>query len=122
MPTVAAARSISPTELRRSSAWRRSKSPSSTRLMAPDEVAAIFVEPIQGEGGYIVPPPEFHRDLRAICEKHGILFVADEVQSGMGRTGRCAPSSIGASSRTSSAWPKALHRACRWARSWPART
>src|SRR5580698_6186027 len=61
------------------------------RLMAPDEVAAIFVEPIQGEGGYIVPPPEFHRDLRALTEKHGILLVADEVQSGMGRTGRmCA--------------------------------
>jgi len=61
------------------------------RLMAPDEVAAIFVEPIQGEGGYIVPPPEFHRELKAICEKYGILYVADEVQSGMGRTGRmCA--------------------------------
>ncbi|HEX4069680.1 MAG TPA: acetyl ornithine aminotransferase family protein [Planctomycetaceae bacterium] len=61
------------------------------RLMAPDEVAAIFVEPVQGEGGYIVPPPEFHRDLKALTEKHGILFVADEVQSGMGRTGRmCA--------------------------------
>ena len=61
------------------------------RLMAPDEVAAIFVEPIQGEGGYIVPPPEFHRDLKALTEKHGILLVADEVQSGMGRTGRmCA--------------------------------
>jgi 4-aminobutyrate aminotransferase len=59
--------------------------------MAPDEVAAIFVEPIQGEGGYIVPPPEFHRDLRALTEKHGILLVADEVQSGIGRTGRmCA--------------------------------
>ena len=62
-----------------------------SRLMSPDEVAAIFVEPIQGEGGYIVPPPDFHRGLKAICEKHGILFVADEVQSGMGRTGRmCA--------------------------------
>ena len=61
------------------------------RLMAPDEVAAIFVEPIQGEGGYIVPPPEFHRELKAICEKYGILYVVDEVQSGMGRTGRmCA--------------------------------
>jgi 4-aminobutyrate aminotransferase len=61
------------------------------RLMAPEEVAALFVEPIQGEGGYIVPPPEFHRDLRALTHKHGILFVADEVQSGMGRTGKmCA--------------------------------
>jgi 4-aminobutyrate aminotransferase len=53
-----------------------------------DEVAAIFVEPVQGEGGYIVPPPEFHPRLKALCEKHGILFVADEVQSGIGRTGK----------------------------------
>lgn len=53
-----------------------------------DEVAAIFVEPIQGEGGYVVPPPEFHPRLKALCEKHGILFVADEVQSGIGRTGK----------------------------------
>ncbi len=56
--------------------------------MSPEEVAAVFVEPIQGEGGYIVPPPEFHRELRRITAKWGILYVADEVQSGMGRTGR----------------------------------
>lgn len=54
----------------------------------PEEVAAIFVEPIQGEGGYIVPPPLFLSALKALAEKYGILFVADEVQSGMGRTGR----------------------------------
>jgi 4-aminobutyrate aminotransferase len=61
------------------------------KLVAPEEVAAIVVEPIQGEGGYIVPPPEFHRDLKAIAEKYGILYVVDEIQSGMGRTGRmCA--------------------------------
>jgi 4-aminobutyrate aminotransferase len=53
-----------------------------------EEVAAIFVEPIQGEGGYIVPPPEFHRELKKIAEKYGILYVADEVQAGMGRTGK----------------------------------
>ncbi len=53
-----------------------------------EEVAAIFVEPIQGEGGYIVPPPEFHRELTKITKKYGILYVADEVQSGMGRTGK----------------------------------
>jgi len=53
-----------------------------------EEVAAIFVEPIQGEGGYIVPPPEFHRELKKIAQKYGILYVADEVQSGMGRTGK----------------------------------
>jgi 4-aminobutyrate aminotransferase len=54
----------------------------------PEEVAAIFVEPIQGEGGYIVPPPEFHRELNKIAKNYGILYVADEVQSGMGRTGK----------------------------------
>ncbi|HOV87581.1 MAG TPA: acetyl ornithine aminotransferase family protein [Syntrophobacteraceae bacterium] len=54
----------------------------------PEEVAAIFVEPIQGEGGYIVPPPEFHRELFRVARNYGILYVADEVQSGMGRTGK----------------------------------
>jgi 4-aminobutyrate aminotransferase len=56
--------------------------------MPPEEVAAIFVEPIQGEGGYIVPPPEFHEELHRIAKKYGILYVVDEVQSGMGRTGK----------------------------------
>jgi 4-aminobutyrate aminotransferase len=54
----------------------------------PDEVAAIFVEPIQGEGGYVVPPDDFHPRLKALAGKHGILYIADEVQTGMGRTGR----------------------------------
>jgi 4-aminobutyrate aminotransferase len=54
----------------------------------PREVAAIVVEPIQGEGGYIVPPPEFLPGLERIARQHGILLVADEVQSGMGRTGK----------------------------------
>jgi len=57
-------------------------------LVAPDEVAAILVEPIQGEGGYVVPEPQFHQRLRELTKKHGILLIADEVQSGMGRTGR----------------------------------
>ena len=53
-----------------------------------DEVAAVIVEPVQGEGGYLVPPREFLVRLREICDKHGIMLVFDEVQSGMGRTGR----------------------------------
>ena len=56
--------------------------------LAPEEVAAIFVEPIQGEGGYVVAPAVFMQELRRICDKHGILLVADEVQSGIGRTGK----------------------------------
>ncbi|HSC29221.1 MAG TPA: acetyl ornithine aminotransferase family protein [Vicinamibacterales bacterium] len=59
-----------------------------THLVAPDEIAAIVVEPIQGEGGYVVPPAAFLQGLRALATTHGILLVVDEVQSGMGRTGR----------------------------------
>jgi len=54
----------------------------------PDEVAAVLVEPIQGEGGFIPPHPEFLRRLQALCREHGILLIADEVQCGMGRTGK----------------------------------
>ena len=57
-------------------------------LVAPDEVAALMVEPIQGEGGYLVPPDVFIQRLREITSRHDILLIADEVQSGMGRTGR----------------------------------
>jgi len=56
--------------------------------LPPEEVAAIFVEPVQGEGGYVPAPPAFMQELRRICDKHGILLVADEVQSGIGRTGK----------------------------------
>ena len=57
-------------------------------LVSPDEVAAVVVEPIQGEGGYVVAPDEFLQRLRELTKKHGILLVADEVQSGMGRSGK----------------------------------
>jgi 4-aminobutyrate aminotransferase len=57
-------------------------------LVSPEEVAAVMVEPIQGEGGYIVPPDVFLQKLREITSKYGILLIADEVQSGMGRSGR----------------------------------
>jgi len=55
---------------------------------APLETAAILVEPVLGEGGYVVPPPGFLKGLRRICDEHGILLIADEVQSGIGRTGK----------------------------------
>lgn len=57
-------------------------------ILPPEEVAGIVVEPVQGEGGYLVPPKEFHQELRRIANRYGILLIHDEVQSGMGRTGR----------------------------------
>jgi 4-aminobutyrate aminotransferase len=57
-------------------------------VMPPEECAAIFIEPIQGEGGYVPAPKEYMQELRRICDKHGILLVADEVQCGAGRTGK----------------------------------
>jgi 4-aminobutyrate aminotransferase len=56
--------------------------------VAPDEVAAIVIEPIQGEGGYVVAPANFLEEIRRICDRHGILMIVDEVQSGFGRTGK----------------------------------
>jgi len=58
------------------------------RLIQPDQVAAMIVEPVQGEGGYVVPPPGFLPALRQICNEHGILLILDEVQTGFGRTGQ----------------------------------
>ncbi|KYK38199.1 MAG: acetyl ornithine aminotransferase family protein [Theionarchaea archaeon] len=58
------------------------------KLVPPTDVAAIFAEPIQGEGGYIVPPPEYFGKLKKLCEEHNILLVDDEVQAGFGRTGK----------------------------------
>lgn len=57
------------------------------RFISPDDVAAFLVEPVQGEGGYIVPPADFLSSLRSICDQHGILLILDEIQSGFGRTG-----------------------------------
>jgi 4-aminobutyrate aminotransferase len=55
---------------------------------APSDTAAIIIEPVLGEGGYVPAPPAFLQGLRAICDKHGLLLIIDEVQSGFGRTGR----------------------------------
>lgn len=58
------------------------------RVVASDDIAAVIAEPVLGEGGFVAPPPEFFRILIDICRKHGVLFIADEVQSGFGRTGK----------------------------------
>jgi 4-aminobutyrate aminotransferase/(S)-3-amino-2-methylpropionate transaminase len=55
--------------------------------VAPEATAAVIAEPIQGEGGFITPPPEYFAKIKGICQEHGILFIADEIQTGMGRTG-----------------------------------
>jgi len=62
-------------------------------IIPAEEVAAVFVEPVQGEGGYVVPPQKFLDELASVCRRHGILLAADEVQCGMGRTGRMFASS-----------------------------
>jgi 4-aminobutyrate aminotransferase/(S)-3-amino-2-methylpropionate transaminase len=58
------------------------------RVVASEDVAAVIVEPVLGEGGFVAPPPEFFGIVMEICRKHGLLFIADEVQSGFGRTGK----------------------------------
>jgi 4-aminobutyrate aminotransferase len=59
-----------------------------TTQTAPHETAAVLIEPVLGEGGYVAPPASFLHGLRQVCDQHGILLIADEIQSGMGRTGR----------------------------------
>src|SRR5882762_6841637 len=58
------------------------------RIVAPESVAAVIAEPVLGEGGFVVPPQDYFRILHDICRKHGIVFIVDEVQSGIGRTGK----------------------------------
>ena len=101
------------------------------RLIPPDDVAGILIEPIQGEGGYVVPAPGFFPALRELCDNYGILLIVDEVQSGMGRTGKwwaiehfgvepdlvCAAKGIASgmplgamiSRRSVMTWPKGAH-------------
>ena len=59
-----------------------------TTQTAPEETAAVLIEPVLGEGGYVVPPASFMKELESICRQHGILLIADEIQSGVGRTGK----------------------------------
>ena len=73
---------------RRVGAWSTSRSTSSGPIVPPDEVAGIFVEPVQGDGGVLVAPEGFLKGLQEICTRHGILFIVDEVQTGFGRTGK----------------------------------
>jgi 4-aminobutyrate aminotransferase len=82
-------------------------------VLPPEEVAAIIVEPIQGEGGYVVAPTIFLQEIRRICDRHGILLIADEVQSGAAAQASGGPSSTPASSPTSSPSPRASPQACR---------
>ena len=68
--------------------WREVMERAFATRVAADQVAAVIVEPVQGEGGFVVPPPDFLPELRALCTRYGILLIADEVQTGFGRTGR----------------------------------
>ena len=89
-----------------------------TRHLDPKDVAAIFVEPIQGEGGYLFPPDGFMKALRELCDKHGILLVADEIQCGVGSHGAHVGLRAGRRSSPTSCSPRrALAPACRSARS-----
>jgi 4-aminobutyrate aminotransferase len=96
-------------------------------LVSPDEIAAIMVEPIQGEGGYIVPPDVFHLRLRELASRDGILLIVDEVQSGMGRTGKMfaiehtgvAPDVVTAAKGIASGLPLGVATARSEVLSWP---
>jgi 4-aminobutyrate aminotransferase/(S)-3-amino-2-methylpropionate transaminase len=68
--------------------WRTALERAFLTRVSANQVAAVIVEPVQGEGGFVVPPPDFLPELREVCSRHGILLIADEVQTGFGRTGR----------------------------------
>lgn len=57
-------------------------------MVAPETVASVVMEPVQGEGGFIIPPKKFDQAVSVFCKEHGIVFVADEIQTGFGRTGK----------------------------------
>ena len=82
-------------------------------MVDPEMVAAIIMEPVQGEGGYIVPPKEFVQEVRRICDKYGILLIFDEVQTGMGRTGKFTHMSISGYALIYGQVPRELHPAFR---------
>ncbi len=84
------------------------------KLLPPTEVAGILIEPVQGEGGYIFPPGRFLPALRELCDKYGILLIADEVQSGMGRTGKWWAVDHYGVEPESFALPRALRPVCPW--------
>jgi 4-aminobutyrate aminotransferase / (S)-3-amino-2-methylpropionate transaminase / 5-aminovalerate transaminase len=89
------------------------------QIVAAKDVAALIVEPVQGEGGFVVPPEDYLPALKKRCEEHGIVFIADEVQTVSAGRARCLPSSIPGSSRTSSSWRSPSRRECR-SRRWSA--
>ncbi len=90
------------------------------RTVAPaSEVAAIAIEPVQGEGGYVVPPRKFFDELTRVAEQNGILLIFDEVQSGMGRTGKMwAARAFRRGAGYPGRRPKGSPAACRWGRRW----
>ena len=80
----------------------------------PARVAAIIIEPVQGEGGFYIAPPEFLQALRALCDQHGIVLIADEIQTGFARTGKMfAHRALRRRARPDDAWPRAWPAACR---------
>lgn len=77
-------------------------------LAAPEQIAAVLIEPIQGEGGFVAAPPEYLQGLREICSEHGILLIMDEVQSGFGRAGKWAAYQYSGITPDLSTWAKAM--------------